>query len=117
MCTRPVGHRLAWEKAGVLHRDVSLGNHDEDSDKSPFVGFIHDFDYSAMVDLPPEVEDDLPLSEEPEDAVPDGMENIAVAFIKDDLRKEHTVRNSSHLSRSILTYLCRERIISWPLRY
>ncbi|KAI0636323.1 hypothetical protein C8Q77DRAFT_1052469 [Trametes polyzona] len=48
-----IGHRQAWETAGVLHRDVSLGNilildNNNDVDAKPFVGFLHDFDYSSM---------------------------------------------------------------------
>ncbi|KAI0706491.1 hypothetical protein C8Q76DRAFT_787036 [Earliella scabrosa] len=47
------GHRLAMTRAGVLHRDVSMGNilivGDYDLDSKPrFEGFVHDFDYSSM---------------------------------------------------------------------
>ncbi|KAI0636326.1 hypothetical protein C8Q77DRAFT_1156006 [Trametes polyzona] len=46
-----IGHRLAWEKAGVLHRDVSLGNilivDEQVHPNAKFIGFLHDFDYSS----------------------------------------------------------------------
>ena len=99
------GHKLAWTKAGVLHRDVSIGNVllVDGNGEARFVGFLHDFDYSSMMDAPPqntesepedgEVEaDDLPLSEDPEDV--DGLESGgAVVIAVDDLRKERTVRD------------------------
>ncbi|RPD54991.1 hypothetical protein L226DRAFT_575346 [Lentinus tigrinus ALCF2SS1-7] len=46
------GHRLAWEKAGILHRDVSLGNIliVDEPNEAGYVGFLHDFDYSSMTD-------------------------------------------------------------------
>ncbi|KAI0711842.1 hypothetical protein C8T65DRAFT_807443 [Cerioporus squamosus] len=46
------GHRTAWETAGIMHRDVSLGNIliSSDPDRK---GFLHDFDYSSMESLPP----------------------------------------------------------------
>ncbi|KAI9069519.1 hypothetical protein FKP32DRAFT_1559561, partial [Trametes sanguinea] len=44
------GHRIAWEKAKVLHRDVSLGNIliADDPSEGSHRGFLHDFDYSSM---------------------------------------------------------------------
>ncbi|KAI0750043.1 hypothetical protein C8Q80DRAFT_1269824 [Daedaleopsis nitida] len=45
------GHRLAMTRAGVLHRDVSVGNIlivDNPDDQAAFSGFLHDFDYSSM---------------------------------------------------------------------
>ncbi|KAI0750221.1 hypothetical protein C8Q80DRAFT_1166705 [Daedaleopsis nitida] len=45
------GHRLAMEQAGVLHRDVSVGNIlivDKPDPEAKFHGFLHDFDYSSM---------------------------------------------------------------------
>ncbi|KAI0706503.1 hypothetical protein C8Q76DRAFT_682878 [Earliella scabrosa] len=49
------GHRVAWEQAGVLHRDISLGNIliTDDPTEGGCHGFIHDFDYSSMTELPP----------------------------------------------------------------
>ncbi|KAI0706446.1 hypothetical protein C8Q76DRAFT_682816 [Earliella scabrosa] len=47
------GHKLAWEKGKLLHRDVSVGNIlivDKVATRK-FRGFLHDFDYSAMVPL------------------------------------------------------------------
>ena len=43
-------------RAGVLHRDVSIGNVlivDDEADQTKFVGFLHDFDYSSMSKKPP----------------------------------------------------------------
>ncbi|RPD55000.1 hypothetical protein L227DRAFT_484800, partial [Lentinus tigrinus ALCF2SS1-6] len=50
------GHRLAWEKAGLLHRDISLGNIliVVEPNKAGFVGFLHDFDYSSMTEPAPD---------------------------------------------------------------
>ncbi|KAI0689320.1 hypothetical protein C8T65DRAFT_588766 [Cerioporus squamosus] len=45
------GHRTALTKAGVLHRDISVGNIlivDQPADPNSFAGFLHDFDYSSM---------------------------------------------------------------------
>ena len=41
-----IGHQEAWEKAGVLHRDVSIGNIliDTAADPSDPVGFLCDWD-------------------------------------------------------------------------
>ncbi|KAI0788306.1 hypothetical protein C8Q74DRAFT_1328907 [Fomes fomentarius] len=62
------GHEQAYTKAGILHRDVSIGNIlivDNPSEGS-FVGFIHDFDYSSIEveDDPPELIDDMPIADE-----------------------------------------------------
>ncbi|TFK93802.1 hypothetical protein K466DRAFT_649708 [Polyporus arcularius HHB13444] len=46
------GHKTAWEIAGILHRDVSLGNILISSDPERN-GFLHDFDYSSMKPDPP----------------------------------------------------------------
>ncbi|KAI0648836.1 hypothetical protein C8Q79DRAFT_1007418 [Trametes meyenii] len=49
------GHRLLWEKAEILHRDVSVGNiliKDEKKMEDKFSGFLHDYDYSSMVPDP-----------------------------------------------------------------
>ncbi|KAI0692471.1 hypothetical protein C8T65DRAFT_522545, partial [Cerioporus squamosus] len=84
-----IGHRLAFEKAGVLHRDVSVGNVlilDEAEDGS-FVGFIHDFDYSAMTDVAPG--DEVPPSADADRADVDGLESMGVAVTyKNDERRE-----------------------------
>ena len=43
-------------RAGVLHRDVSIGNVlivDDEADQQEFAGFLHDFDYSSMSKHPP----------------------------------------------------------------
>ena len=43
-------------RAGVLHRDVSIGNVlivDDEADQQKFAGFLHDFDYSSMSKHPP----------------------------------------------------------------
>ncbi|OSC97847.1 hypothetical protein PYCCODRAFT_1398059 [Trametes coccinea BRFM310] len=44
------GHRIAWERANVLHRDVSLGNIliADDAPDGSHRGFLHDWDYSSM---------------------------------------------------------------------
>ncbi|KAI0692480.1 hypothetical protein C8T65DRAFT_745139 [Cerioporus squamosus] len=75
-----IGHKLAFEKAGVLHRDVSVGNVlivDEAEDGS-FLGFIHDFDYSATTDVAP--------GDEPVACRDAGV----VLIYKNDERKERT---------------------------
>ncbi|KAI0641964.1 hypothetical protein C8Q79DRAFT_918222 [Trametes meyenii] len=55
-----IGHRLLWEKANILHRDVSVGNiliKGEKKLDDKFTGFLHDFDYSSMVPDPETVVD------------------------------------------------------------
>ncbi|KAI0675551.1 hypothetical protein C8Q78DRAFT_331038 [Trametes maxima] len=67
-----IGHRLLWEKANILHRDVSVGNiliKDDRKQSNKFTGFLHDFDHSFMEPVPdamadsqegaPEVADEL----------------------------------------------------------
>ncbi|KAI0648622.1 hypothetical protein C8Q79DRAFT_904359 [Trametes meyenii] len=52
------GHRLAMERGGILHRDVSSGNIlivDRPRRNHPCTGILHDFDYSSMTLSPPEV--------------------------------------------------------------
>ncbi|KAI0328296.1 hypothetical protein GY45DRAFT_1372527 [Cubamyces sp. BRFM 1775] len=46
------GHQQAKERAGVLHRDISLGNIliVDDVSERAYTGFVHDFDYSSMDD-------------------------------------------------------------------
>ncbi|KAI0750211.1 hypothetical protein C8Q80DRAFT_1233155 [Daedaleopsis nitida] len=48
-----IGHKKAYEEAGILHRDISVGNimilDDRDKDDSP-TGFLLDFDYSSIVE-------------------------------------------------------------------
>ncbi|KAI9001494.1 hypothetical protein BD414DRAFT_35729 [Trametes punicea] len=45
-----IGHKIAWQEARLLHRDVSVGNIliKDDPEESDFIGFVHDFDYSSM---------------------------------------------------------------------
>ncbi|KAI0752077.1 hypothetical protein C8Q74DRAFT_353057 [Fomes fomentarius] len=47
------GHKLAWEKGKLLHRDVSVGNIliVDKIDTREYRGFLHDFDYSSMAPL------------------------------------------------------------------
>ncbi|KAH9884221.1 hypothetical protein C8Q73DRAFT_796344 [Cubamyces lactineus] len=50
------GHRLAMERAGLLHRDVSSGNIlivDRAPPGRDVAGILHDFDYSSMTNTPP----------------------------------------------------------------
>ncbi|TFK79020.1 hypothetical protein K466DRAFT_606466 [Polyporus arcularius HHB13444] len=86
-----IGHRLAFEKAGVLHRDMSVGNVlivDEAEDGS-FVGFIHDFDYSAMTDVAPG--DEVPTYSDASRADIDGIERTDVDIkLKDNEERTGT---------------------------
>ncbi|KAH9884204.1 hypothetical protein C8Q73DRAFT_796322 [Cubamyces lactineus] len=46
-----LGHRLAMERGGILHRDVSSGNIlivDKPRPDQPCAGVLHDFDYSSI---------------------------------------------------------------------
>ncbi|RPD69924.1 hypothetical protein L226DRAFT_493623, partial [Lentinus tigrinus ALCF2SS1-7] len=61
-----IGHKLACEHAGVLHRDISVGNIliVENRDEHPFAGFLHDFDYSSILDpLDPDGQKDVEMEE------------------------------------------------------
>ncbi|RPD56991.1 hypothetical protein L227DRAFT_479948, partial [Lentinus tigrinus ALCF2SS1-6] len=51
-----LGHRLAFTRAGVLHRDISVGNIlIVDKPSEGYAGFLHDFDYASMSeDVPDE---------------------------------------------------------------
>ncbi|KAI0648716.1 hypothetical protein C8Q79DRAFT_1007290 [Trametes meyenii] len=52
LVTAKLGHQLLWEKAEILHRDISVGNiliKDEKRKEDKFSGFLHDYDYSSMV--------------------------------------------------------------------
>ena len=44
--TQLLGHKDAWEKAGILHRDVSVGNImiDVTSTEEDFKAFLNDWD-------------------------------------------------------------------------
>ncbi len=74
-CT-DLGHKLAWEVAGVLHRDISIGNilTTDEASADGSHGFIHYFDYSSV------------------SAVPPGEVNVEVSSEdRDEDRKERTV--------------------------
>ncbi|KAI0750223.1 hypothetical protein C8Q80DRAFT_678081 [Daedaleopsis nitida] len=47
-----IGHRQAFMLGGVLHRDVSVGNIliVDDAEATSLTGFLHDFDYSKLVE-------------------------------------------------------------------
>ncbi|RDX46234.1 hypothetical protein OH76DRAFT_891201 [Lentinus brumalis] len=97
------GHRLAYNKAGILHRDVNLGNIlivDEPTPEGP-LGFLHDFDYSYMTDVAPG-HDSAPASsnidstELKEKTVRQSCQLHAIAIIDSDAR----ARDISCLARS-----------------
>ncbi|OJT12266.1 hypothetical protein TRAPUB_11200 [Trametes pubescens] len=77
------GHQLAWQKAKVMHRDISVGNiliadqlyakkHAKKSRKKAFTGFLHDYDYSAMDSDTSEEEEDAPSSSAPSSGSSEG---------------------------------------------
>ena len=80
-----LGHRQAWEDAGVLHRDISVGNIliVDDPKEDEFVGFIHDFDYSSISREVPHG-DILTLTAE-------AVDNLLLADDVQELLKERTV--------------------------
>ena len=84
------GHKLAFEKAGVLHRDISVGNIliVEEPEDGSFVGFIHDFDYSAMTDVAPGDEEPASSDAAESDGLGTGV------HVKNDERRERTVSAS-----------------------
>ncbi|KAI0750213.1 hypothetical protein C8Q80DRAFT_1166669 [Daedaleopsis nitida] len=62
-----VGHKQAYGRAGLLHRDVSMGNIlivDNPEPGHSYTGFLHDFDYSSVVE---ELEDLLDSADEVDD--------------------------------------------------
>ena len=81
---------MAFEKAGVLHRDISVGNIliVEEPEDGSFVGFIHDFDYSAMTDVAPGDEEPAPSDAAESDGLGTGV------HVKNDERRERTVSDS-----------------------
>ena len=71
-----LGYRLAWERAGVLHRDISLGNIliMYELEEEGHSGVIHDFDHSATTDLPPSRrQDESPARTDTDIPFSDGM--------------------------------------------
>ena len=79
---------MAWEQAGVLHRDISLGNiliSDDPADDG-CQGFIHDFDYSSMTSASPEAHS----ADEQTDPESSGV-SILVAEDYGEGEKERTV--------------------------
>ncbi|KAI9069755.1 hypothetical protein FKP32DRAFT_1753655 [Trametes sanguinea] len=73
------GHRIAWEKAKVLHRDVSLGNIliADDPSEGSHRGFLHDFDYSSMEAFGSDPQDNMfRLLEDDEEILPDDIEKF-----------------------------------------
>ncbi|KAI0706493.1 hypothetical protein C8Q76DRAFT_749702 [Earliella scabrosa] len=92
-----IGHRLMWEKAGVLHRNLSIGNIliTNDLIKAPFTGFIHDFNYSSMIAAP--------LSDVPQPVIGIGVNShkertvthyfTACALLKKALKAKHRVHH------------------------
>ncbi|EIW56998.1 uncharacterized protein TRAVEDRAFT_127409, partial [Trametes versicolor FP-101664 SS1] len=70
------GHQLAWKKARVMHRDISVGNiliSDEPKpSKKAYTGFLHDYDYSQMEDDPSNTDEDSPSPSSPSSGSPDG---------------------------------------------
>ena len=81
-----IGHKLACTHCNLLHGDVSVNNLlivDQDPDKRPFTGFLHDFDYSRMGDLEEKDSDIVPDDgggEEPE-IEPDQKKERTVSYI------------------------------------
>ena len=84
-----VAHSDAFEQ-GVLHRDISVGNIliVEEPEDGSFVGFIHDFDYSAMTDVAPGDEEPAPSDAAESDGLGTGV------HAKNDERRERTVSDS-----------------------
>ncbi|KAL1949934.1 hypothetical protein VTO73DRAFT_8815 [Trametes versicolor] len=91
------GHQLAWQKASVLHRDISVGNiliTDEIEEKRKFDGFLHDYDYSAM-----EPDDEDEPEPEPEPPVPStepGEENLTQTSIAPDDPTKYKERTGTY---------------------
>ncbi|KAI0762193.1 hypothetical protein BD413DRAFT_445226, partial [Trametes elegans] len=82
------GHGLALRRAGVLHRDISIGNillTAKDRDAPGHAGFVHDLDYSSFEDF-----DD---GDDGIDDDPDGHSSTAGASThaaNEERRKERT---------------------------
>ncbi|OSC97843.1 hypothetical protein PYCCODRAFT_1471492, partial [Trametes coccinea BRFM310] len=71
------GHRIAWERAKVLHRDVSLGNIliADDAPEGSHRGFLHDWDYSSMGPIDADSQGNAAsLMEDDEEISPDNIE-------------------------------------------
>ncbi len=123
--TNSPGHKLAWERAKLLHRDVSPGNIliVEDPVEGGFYGFLHDFDYSYMEDLDVIVDDERSLSTEEDIAIPsnaalDPTRTMDVSDVNDDLKERTVCQSLSHpriMSDHVLMY--REPTSSWLSTY
>ena len=88
-----LGHRQAWEDAGVLHRDISVGNIliVDDPEEDEFVGFIHDFDYSSMTDAAPK-EQSSTGKDEPSDELADSSLNETNKDLKERTVSDVVIR-------------------------
>ncbi|KAH9855706.1 hypothetical protein C2E23DRAFT_774032 [Lenzites betulinus] len=78
-----IGHKHAWEKAQVLHGDVSVGNiliADEPASDWDPVGFLHDFDYSSMpeCDREPSEEEACNGSSESDSGAEDDTDKLSI---------------------------------------
>ena len=92
------GHRAAMSGAGILHRDISIGNIlivDDMLTKSSRGGFLHDFDFSTMSREPPT--EDLSLL---------GAEALAELLIGDDVGGNLKERTVSPIVNIVDLYTC-----------
>ena len=82
------GHQLACDEAGILHRDISVGNIliVDNPGSSQFTGFIHDFDYSSMEEEIPHGGKPRDYSDDDDNDELDGdvMDLVRVAWSPDD---------------------------------
>ena len=100
-----IGHKLACTHCNLLHGDVSVNNLlivDQDPDKRPFTGFLHDFDYSRMGDLEEKDSDIVPnddAREEPE-IEPDQKKERTVSYTHNSITASVTDAQGRALSTS-----------------
>ncbi|KAI0788321.1 hypothetical protein C8Q74DRAFT_1257359 [Fomes fomentarius] len=85
-----IGHKLACQ-AGILHRDISVGNIliVDKEEGSRFKGFIHDFDYSSMMeDIPELIDYDDDVDDDEDDSVWEPGDPVTLVVPCDLVQKE-----------------------------
>ncbi|KAI0656408.1 hypothetical protein C8Q70DRAFT_1056640 [Cubamyces menziesii] len=111
------GHQQAMERAGVLHRDISVGNIliVDDTMERAYTGFLHDFDCSFMADKNDsgaecngeDTSNDGPAAEVAEPELPEEPTGTFYFLAWDLLRtKQITAHNFRHDLESFYWVLC-----------
>ncbi|KAF8919155.1 hypothetical protein CPB85DRAFT_881631 [Mucidula mucida] len=95
------GHQMAYEKARILHRDISVGNimmKIRPTDDSPIAGFLIDWDHCVVLDLIP------PGGLLQRRILRTGTWQFISANLVENPRAEHTVLDDRESALFVLAY-------------